>query len=164
MITGFEDLVDGEKYLVTNSDLGSILTMENTKFRQNTDFENLVCLGTDRKFSEMACNISCWTKDEVQSNLWRLDLSPNTLKEFEKFDGHLMSFLSKSDCVTVAMGVPGEDHIRILAMVYKEKERGTLHFSHLLHFEYFLTRLPSAEQNASKLYLILKKIRNLKKF
>ena len=78
MIAYFEDLVDGEKYLVTNSALGSILTMENTMLRRNTDFEKLVCFGTDRKFSETACNISCWNKEEVQSNLQRLDLSPNT--------------------------------------------------------------------------------------
>ena len=82
----------------------------------------------------MAGNISSWTRDEVQSNLKGLHLSPGTLEKFVDFDGAIISVLSQPDCL--AMGVPVKDYLKILAMV---------------------RRRISDEKKASKLESILKK-------
>ena len=42
-ITCFEDLVDGENYLVSHSALGRVSTIENAILRRKKDFETMVC-------------------------------------------------------------------------------------------------------------------------
>ena len=48
VLTRFEDLVDGQTYLVSSSTTATVSTIENAVLRRNKDFEKKVCFSSNK--------------------------------------------------------------------------------------------------------------------